>query len=317
MSSLGLLHVRVFVVGLAGVVLALLAVLAYEADRRDASSTAQRARVTQTLQTAQIQAADATSSADRAVASAAADARTRALARDSAADETSGSTARDSGQLASLSQDTTVDTSPTPQVTRQMTVEIPRDLTIRSRPGGGAVVGSMPARSKYLGTPMRAWVLERSADGHYGLVTVPWGPRRARGWIRLDGLQATTTPTMVRVSLERREITVLQNGKAVLRIPAAIGASNSPSPIGAFFVTDLVSVPASQPQFGSFAFGLSAVQPNPPPGWTGGNQMAIHGTSAPASIGTPASAGCLRVSESSLRRLRGLLRLGTPVYIGR
>ena len=54
-----------------------------------------------------------------------------------------------------------------------------------------------------------------------------------------------------------------------------------------------------------------------PAGWSGGNQLAIHGTNDPSSIGTSASAGCLRVSARALERLKSLLRLGTPVVITR
>jgi lipoprotein-anchoring transpeptidase ErfK/SrfK len=67
--------------------------------------------------------------------------------------------------------------------------------------------------------------------------------------------------------------------------------------------------------YGSFAFGISGIQPNLPAGWTGGNQLAIHGTNQPWSIGRSASAGCVRVSESTLARLLPLLRYGTPVIV--
>lgn len=66
---------------------------------------------------------------------------------------------------------------------------------------------------------------------------------------------------------------------------------------------------------GTFAFGISGIQPRLPAGWSGGNQLAIHGTSDPSSIGRSVSAGCLRVSERSLDRLRPLLQLGTPVIV--
>jgi L,D-transpeptidase-like protein len=66
---------------------------------------------------------------------------------------------------------------------------------------------------------------------------------------------------------------------------------------------------------GTFAFGISGIQTDLPAGWDGGDQLAIHGTDDPGSIGTSASAGCLRVSERVLDRLRPLLQPGTPVVI--
>ena len=56
-------------------------------------------------------------------------------------------------------------------------------------------------------------------------------------------------------------------------------------------------------------------QPHPPPGWTGGNRLAIHGTNAPSTIGTPASAGCLRAADRDLAVLMRRVPLGTPVVI--
>ena len=51
------------------------------------------------------------------------------------------------------------------------------------------------------------------------------------------------------------------------------------------------------------------------PSWTGGDQIAIHGTNEPASIGRAASLGCLRVGSRGLRVLERMVPLGTPVVI--
>ena len=79
-------------------------------------------------------------------------------------------------------------------------------------------------------------------------------------------------------------------------------------------MTDRVSFPGGG-SFGTFAFGISGVQPELPSWWDGGDQLAIHGTDATWSIGRAASAGCVRVTERALDRLSPLLRAGTPVVI--
>ena len=48
------------------------------------------------------------------------------------------------------------------------------------------------------------------------------------------------------------------------------------------------------------------------PGFTG---IGIHGTSAPKSIGTRCSAGCIRLHNSDIRKLRKLCKVGTKVTI--
>jgi lipoprotein-anchoring transpeptidase ErfK/SrfK len=191
---------------------------------------------------------------------------------------------------------------------------IPRSMPITAAPGGGRVVGEMPAGSRYYGVPLKAWVLERSEDGRFGRVPVPYSGSRATGWISLKGLVLDHTPYMVSADLSRHLVTVKKLDKVVMRIPAATGSPSSPSPTGRFFVTDRVAADPNG-SFGAFAFGISGIQPNLPAGWTGGDQMAIHGTNDPSSIGTSASAGCLRVGGRALDRLKPILQLGTPVEI--
>jgi lipoprotein-anchoring transpeptidase ErfK/SrfK len=171
----------------------------------------------------------------------------------------------------------------------------------------------MPSGSKYYDVPITAWVEEVSRDGRWGRVEVPYVWPRRHGWIPLRGLARRTTGVEVRADLSERRITVTKFGRVLFGMPAAIGGAGSPTPPGEYFVTDRIAF--SGGYLGTFAFGISGIQPRLPPGWSGGNQLAIHGTNAPSSIGTPASAGCLRVSERSLDRLKPLLRLGTPVIV--
>jgi lipoprotein-anchoring transpeptidase ErfK/SrfK len=67
--------------------------------------------------------------------------------------------------------------------------------------------------------------------------------------------------------------------------------------------------------YGCCALALSGNQPFIPQGWGGGTRMAIHGTTATGSIGTPASHGCLRASADGMRRLMAVVPLGTTVRI--
>ena len=118
------------------------------------------------------------------------------------------------------------------------------------------------------------------------------------------------------VDLSRHWVSVSKFGHVLFGLRAATGAASSPTPEGEYFVTDRIPFPAGG-SLGSFAFGISGIQPRLPAGWSGGNQLAIHGTNDPSSIGTSASAGCVRVSERGLDRLMPLLRLGTPVIVER
>jgi lipoprotein-anchoring transpeptidase ErfK/SrfK len=194
-------------------------------------------------------------------------------------------------------------------------VHVPRTLPALARPQRDArQVGAVPAGSKYYGIPIVAWVEEESVDGRWGLVELPYTWPRREGWIRLAGLRRQTTQIRVDVDLSQHLVTVTKLGRVVLRAAGATGSSSSPTPSGEYFVTDRVPFsPGSA--LGSFAFGISGIQPRLPSGWSGGNQLAIHGTNQPWSIGRSVSAGCVRVSETTLARLKPLLVYGTPVIV--
>jgi lipoprotein-anchoring transpeptidase ErfK/SrfK len=193
-------------------------------------------------------------------------------------------------------------------------VRVPHTLAAYARPRAGASrVGVVPAGSKYYGIPIVAWVGAVSADGRWGRVELPYVWPRREGWIKLRGLRRDVTRVRVEVDLSRHIVTVRKFGKVLFRAPGATGAAYTPTPIGEYFVTD--RVPFSGGSYGTFAFGISGIQPRLPAGWTGGNQLAIHGTNNPSSIGRSASAGCVRVSEATLDRLIPVLRYGTPVIV--
>ena len=189
----------------------------------------------------------------------------------------------------------------------------PGGAIVHSRPGGPVV--AQVAGTTPLGSPTWLWVVRTSRGGRWGRVVLPLRPNGRTGWIDLRGLHTVRTTTWVRAALLARRIWLMRGARPVASYSAAIGAASTSTPIGRFSITDRVLTGDPSGPFGWYAFGLSGHQPNLPPQWAGGDQLAIHGTNDPASIGTPASHGCLRVSASALTRLRSVLELGMPVVI--
>src|SRR5262245_12036727 len=197
--------------------------------------------------------------------------------------------------------------------TNALLIDESRGTVVRSSPGGpiaGHLSGETP-----LGTPRWLWAVATTANGRWARVVLPWRPNGRAGWVTLSGRRVVHSHTWVQVDLSRRRVKLMRWARVVDSFAAAVGAPDSRTPIGRFSVTDPISTGHPSGPFGWYAFGLSGHQPHLPPGWSGGDQLALHGTNDPASIGTAASAGCLRVSAFALGVLRYALRPGTPVVI--
>jgi lipoprotein-anchoring transpeptidase ErfK/SrfK len=125
------------------------------------------------------------------------------------------------------------------------------------------------------------------------------------------------TPWKLEVDLSRRLVTVRRGDRALRRFRVAVGRPSTPTPTGRFAITDKIHFTGSNHAYGWGAIALSGHQPNIEPGWSGGDRLAIHGTSMPATIGTAASFGCLRASDADVRWLVQHAYLGSIVEIRR
>ncbi len=188
-----------------------------------------------------------------------------------------------------------------------------RSLTLYARPGG-RVVARLGTETEF-GSPQTLAVVERR--GRWLAVLTPALPNGDVGWVRLGdrSLRLGRTSLSITIDLSRRRLVLRDGDEVVLRTTVGVGAPASPTPTGRFAVTDKLPGARYGPYYGCCILALSAHQPNLPPGWTGGNRMAIHGTSDPASIGAARSAGCLRAHDDDLRALMRRVPLGTPVVI--
>lgn len=155
-------------------------------------------------------------------------------------------------------------------------------------------------------------IIRRKGRLGTALVVTPSGQREAK--VDLTQLILRWTEARVDVDLSKLQLKVLMGDRVIKRFRVAAGGAGTPTPVGRFFVTDRVIFPAGSP-YGEFALGLSVNQSKTIPGWEGGSQVAIHGTDKPASIGTYASLGCVRVPDAALKVLYRSMPLGAPVTI--
>ncbi|MDP4095089.1 MAG: L,D-transpeptidase family protein [Bacillota bacterium] len=104
------------------------------------------------------------------------------------------------------------------------------------------------------------------------------------------------------IEVEDKTLYLLDNGKCIKQYPVASGKSGYPSPLGYWRITEKGDWGEG---FGGRWMGL-----NVPWGTYG-----IHGTLSDNSIGTPASAGCIRMFNEDVAELYNIVPVGTPVVI--
>jgi len=189
-----------------------------------------------------------------------------------------------------------------------------RSLALHSRPFG-RVLARVGARTPF-GSP-RALGVVATRHGRWLAVTEAGVDANRVVWVdaRAGGLRYARTQLELDVDLSSRTL-VLRRGHAVTRRASiGVGRPGSPTPTGRFAVTDKLNGSSYSAAYGCCILALSAIQPNLPAGWSGGNRVAIHGTPSASDFGRAVSAGCMHASDADLRYLMRIVPLGTPVVI--
>jgi lipoprotein-anchoring transpeptidase ErfK/SrfK len=177
----------------------------------------------------------------------------------------------------------------------------------------GAVQTTLSARTDYL-QPRTFLVIENQGD--WLKVYLPMRPNDATGFIRTSDVNLADIPFEIHVTLGDHMLRMLKDGQEVLSSPVVIGAPNTPTPVGTFFITDPVDLKASpNGAYGAYALGLSGYSEvlyefNGGPG-----QIAVHGTNNPSQVGSSISNGCVRVPNDIILQIADQAPLGTPVII--
>jgi lipoprotein-anchoring transpeptidase ErfK/SrfK len=186
-----------------------------------------------------------------------------------------------------------------------------RRVQLRERPGG-RVVRAVGTRTGYGSKRVLAVVARRGP--WVGVLSDHVANSRA-AWIPQDAVELLHEPYRLVVDLSARRLTVRREGRVVRRVRVAVGKAGTRTPTGRFAVTDSLRIDAAHPQYGCCALALTARQQDIPQGWSGGDRIAIHGTSATGSIGSAASNGCLRAEDADMRWLIRHVTLGAQVRV--
>ena len=131
-------------------------------------------------------------------------------------------------------------------------------------------------------------------------------------------------PTYITVSKGSYTLTLWKDLEVAAQYPVAVGSPDYPTPDGLFSIQNMQVDPPWNVPNSDWAGDLAGTTvPGGAPEnplrarWLGvSGAVGIHGTSSIYSLGTAASHGCIRMSESDVIALYDQVDVGTPIYIG-
>ncbi len=163
------------------------------------------------------------------------------------------------------------------------------------------------------GGPLVFQVVDGSSD--WLKVKLPIRPNGSVGWVKESSVDLTINHYRVAIDASDHVIQVTYRGETILETEVAIGKGSTPTPIGSFYLTELLEPSSPNGIYGPFAFGLSGYSETLQSFNGGDGVIGLHGTNDPSALGTDVSHGCVRIDNEVITELASLLPLGTPVRI--
>lgn len=143
-------------------------------------------------------------------------------------------------------------------------------------------------------------------------VLLPSRPNGGTGWLKTAQLDTRQTPYLVRVHLGSRRLELLDDGELVGSWSVAVGAPETPTPVGRTFL--LGSIVDDAQSYSPLILPLGSHSDTLDSYGGGPGTVALHGWPDASVFGKAISHGCVRVPADALEQLRRV-PLGTLVII--
>jgi lipoprotein-anchoring transpeptidase ErfK/SrfK len=190
-----------------------------------------------------------------------------------------------------------------------------RRAAIRREPSDTAPVVTRLHYMTEEGQPEVYLVLRRRTAGTavWLQVRIPMRPNGRTGWVRASDLGPLhAVSTQIVVDEQRLRATLYRDGHAIWTSVIGIGAPETPTPKGHFYVREKLTGHANG-IYGPVALGTSSYSALTE--WPHGGVVGIHGTDEPQLLPGRVSHGCIRIPNAAVVRLEQLTPIGTPILI--
>jgi len=164
------------------------------------------------------------------------------------------------------------------------------------------------------GGPRVFQVLDDS-DPKYVKVSLPIKPNHQQGWILREEVALSTVNYKAEVDLATNSLKVWAGDQILVETKAVTGAPRTPTPLGTFYVRDIIKKSNPNGAYGPYILALSGFSEVLETFAGGLPAIAIHGTNSPGLIGQNRSNGCIRIPNELISILAENVPLGTPVTI--
>lgn len=157
-------------------------------------------------------------------------------------------------------------------------------------------------------------VKSQRADG-WVEVLLPVRPNGSTGWVHASDVTLTANPYHVVISLGAHTITVTNARAVIYTGPVAVGAPDTPTPTGNYYLYVLLQAPDPGGPYGPYAYGLSSHSDVLATFAGGDAEIGVHGNNDASALGQSVSHGCVRMDNEAITALAKQLPLGTPVDV--
>ena len=189
------------------------------------------------------------------------------------------------------------------------------ELATFEMPDGEPVAFELPITNPtFFENDLVLMVTDVSGDGRWLQVQIPVRPNGTEAWIRSADVTLSTHRFHALINLTERSVTVWNGDEVVVQTEAVVGKDGTPTPLGQFFVNDLVEKWDAS-AYGPYILSLSGFSEALDTFGGGLPVIAIHGTNRPELMGGAHSNGCIRIPNEVVRVLADTVPMGTPVDI--